>query len=215
MLKTSRLQASWFAPVFAALLAAGCSTAFLSSRQAQTKRTIDQAGRLAARGDYRAAALEYEQAVGAPAPNPWRDKALFELGSLRAAADNPDRDFAQALAAFRRLRDEHPKSRFNAQGRVWLGLLEKLVSLETDLAAGRAELAESRRLFELETARLEAEGREREAARSAATGLQARKLRELEGLVETQKAALESLRRQLDRMKEIDIQAEKKAKGMD
>ena len=55
---------------------------------------------------------------------------------------------------------------------------------------------------------------EREAAWSAELNLKAKKLKELEALVESQKASLESLQRQLRKMKEIDIQSERKAKGI-
>jgi len=200
--------------ILIAALAAGCSTALLSPRKAETRKMISQAEKLAARGDPQSAISRYEQALASPSPNPWRDKVLFDLGCLYAAADNPDPDFAKALDCFRALKKDHPKSRFNAHSRVWLGLLEKLVSLEAELEAGRAELAANRLLLERELARQEAERLEREAARSAELALQNRKLKDLEALVATQQAALESLRRQLNKMKEIDIRSEKKAKGI-
>lgn len=200
--------------VFAVLAAAGCSTALLSPRKAATQQKIAQAEYLAGRGDYRAAIAKYEQTLREPSPNPWQDEVLFNLGGLYAAAGNPEPDFALSLACFQRLRRDFPKSRFNAQSGVWLGLLEKLVDLESELEAARAELTENKLLLERESARLEAERLEREAAWSAEMSLKARKLKELETLVESQKASLESLQRQLKKMKEIDIQSERKAKGM-
>jgi chemotaxis protein histidine kinase CheA len=197
----------------AVLAAAGCSTALLSPRKAETKQKIAQAEYLAGRGDYRAAIAKYEQTLRVPSQNPWQDKVLFNLGGLYASAGNPEPDFARSLGCFRRLRQEFPKSRFNAQSRVWLGLLEKIVDLESELEAARAELAENKHLLDRESARLEAERLEREAAWSAEMNLKARKLKELEALVESQKAALESLQRQLRKMKEIDIQSERKTKG--
>jgi len=199
--------------VFAILAAGGCSTALLSPRKAATKQKIAQAEYLAGRGDYRAAIAQYEQTLREPSPNPWQDKVLFNLGGLYAAAGNPEPDFAGSLACFQRLRQDFPKSRFNAQSGVWLGLLEKLVSLESELEASRVELAEKKILLD-ESARLAEERSEREAARSAEMNLKARKLKELETLVESQKASLESLQRQLKKMKEIDIQSERKAKGI-
>ena len=119
----------------AVLAAAGCSTALLSPRKAETQQKIAQAEYLAGRGDYRAAIAKYEQTLRDPSQNPWQDKVLFNLGGLYAAAGNPEPDFARSLACFRRLRQEFPKSRLNAQSQVWLGLLEKLVSLESELEA--------------------------------------------------------------------------------
>jgi len=200
--------------VFAVVAAAGCSTALLSQRKAETKQKIAQAEYLAGRGDYRAAISKYEQTLREPSQNPWQDKVLFNLGGLYAAAGNPNPDFASSLVCFQRLKQEFPKSRLNAQSQVWLGLLEKLVSLESELEAGRAELAENKLLWDRELARSEAERLEREAKRTAEINLQAKKLKELEALVESQKASLESLQRQLKKMKEIDIQSEKKAKGI-
>ena len=139
---------------------------------------------------------------------------LFDLGRLYAAAGNPDPDFVRSLACFRRLRQDFPKSRLNAQSQAWLGLLEKVVSLESALEASRAELPERKLLLDREFARSEAERLEREAKRSAEVNLQAKKLKELEALVESQRDSLESLQRQLKKMKEIDIQSEKKAKGI-
>jgi hypothetical protein len=200
--------------VFAILAAGGCSTALLSPRKAETKQKIAQAERFARRGDYQAAIAEYEQTLQVPSRNPWQDQVLFRLGGLHAAADNPDQDFTRSLSCFQRLSDDFPKSRFNAQSGVWLGLLEKLVSLESEIEAGQAELAKNKLLADREFARIEAERLEREASRSAEISLQTKKLKELEILVESQKAALESLQRQLKKMKEIDIQSEKKAKGI-
>jgi hypothetical protein len=198
---------------FVILFAAGCSAALLSPRKAETRKRIAQAEQLARRGDYRAAIATYEQTLTEPSQNPWRDKVLFDLGRLYAAAGNPDPDFTGSLACFKRLRQDFPTSRFNAQSQVWVGLLEKLVSLESELEASRVELSEKKLLLD-ESAGLEAERSEREAARSAEINLQAKKLKELEALVESQKTVLESLQRQLKKMKEIDIQAEKKAKGI-
>jgi tetratricopeptide (TPR) repeat protein len=200
--------------VFAILAAGGCSTALLSPRKAETKQKIAQAEYLAGRGEYRAAIARYEQTLREPSSNPWRDKVLFNLGGLYAAAGNPEPDFARSLACFQRLRQDFPKSRFNAQSAVWLGLLEKLVDLESELAAARAALTENQLVLEREAARSEAERLQREAAWSAEMNLKAKRLKELEALVESQKASLESLRRQLNKMKEIDIQSERKAKGI-
>jgi hypothetical protein len=198
----------------AVLATAGCSTALLSPRKAETRQKIAQAEYLAGRGDYQAAIAKYEQTLREPSQNPWQDKVLFSLGGLYAAAGNPEPDFARSLACFQRLRQDFPKSRFNAQSQVWLGLLEKLVSLESELEAARAELTENKLLLDRESARLEAERLDREAAWSAELNLKAKKLKELEALVESQKASLESLQRQLKKMKEIDIQSERQAKGI-
>ncbi len=206
MMMTSRL-----AMTLVFLLTASCSTALLSPRKTEIKNKIALAEYQARRGNYKAAISGYENTLEAPSSNPWRDQVLYALGCLYAAAGNPDRDFNRSLACFRRLRDEDPQSAFNSRCEVWLGLLEEIVSLEDEVRAGRAELEKSRLLLEQESARLQVERREHEASRSAEV-LQAKRVRELEGLVENQKASLESLELRLKKMKEIDIEAEKRAK---
>ena len=198
----------------ALLAAAGCSAVLRSPHDAAIKNTMAQAEYFAGRGDYEQAISKYEQTIKSSSRNPWRDKVLFELGCLYAVNENPGQDFAQSLLYFRRLNEEFPKSRFKAGIPVWLGLLEQLVSLETELKAARAELAETRLSLEQEIARREAERRQREASWSAEINLKTKKLKELENLLQAQKAALESLQQQMKRMKDIDIQSEKKAKGI-
>jgi tetratricopeptide (TPR) repeat protein len=190
--------------------AVGCSSLLQSPHDADIKKTMARAEYLAARGDYDHAISEYEKTIDGPSKNPWREKVLFELGCLYASNENPGRDYARSLFYFRKLNEEFPKSRFQAGIPAWLGLLETVVSLETELQAVQAELAENRREIE----KLEAERLEREASSAAEINLKARRLKELENLVQNQKAALESLQQQMKRMKDIDIQSEKKAKGI-
>jgi len=125
---------------------------------------------------------------------------LFSLGRLYASDENPGMDFARSLYFLKRLNSEFPKSRFRAEAQVWVGLLEKLYSLEVDLMAR----TEDQLSLEREIAKLRADHRELES--------RDKRLSELESLIKTQKQAIEALRQQLKRMKEIDIQSEKKAK---
>lgn len=196
------------AVAFVVLSAVGCSSVLHSPRNAEVKRKMAQAEYFAGRGNYGPAVSQYEQIIATSPGNPWEDKVLFELGCLYALGDNPDRDFSRSQSCFRRLKEQHPKSRFNSQTRVWLELLETIVSLQSELQAGEADKLS----LEQEMARMKAERLERESAWSADTELKARKLKELENFIQTQKTALESLQQQLKKMKEIDIQSEKKAK---
>ncbi len=196
------------AVVFVILSAAGCSSVFLSPRNAEVKRKVAQAEYFAGRRNYGPAVSQYEQIIAASPGNPWEDKVLFALGCLYALSDNPDRDFSRSLSCFQRLKERHPKSRFSSQARIWVDLLGTIESLQSELLAGQA----GKLSLEQEMARMKAERLERESAWSADIELKARKLRELENLIQTQKDALESLQQQLKKMKEIDIQSEKKAK---
>jgi len=200
--------------VLALLGCSGCSTVWFSHQNAQIKSEITQAEYLAARGDYEEALLGYEQILKKSPKNPWRDQVLFSLGCLYALDENPDKDFARSLSYFQRLKEEFPKSRFKAQIQVWVGFLETLVSLELELEARKAEFAENKSALEKEIARLKAERLELESSWSKEISLKANKLRELENLIEAQETAIETLQQQLKKMKEIDIQSEKKATGI-
>lgn len=180
----------------------GCSTMLRTPQNAKIKNQIAQAEYFAGTGNYKNAIALLEQTTRESSENPWQDKVLFDLGRLYASDDNPGKDFARSLFYLQRLNKEFPKSRFRAETRVWVGLLEKLYSLEIDLKAR----TEDQILLEREIARLKADNRELES--------RGKKLSELENLIQTQKTAIETLQEQLKKMKEIDIQSEKKAKGI-
>jgi tetratricopeptide (TPR) repeat protein len=200
--------------LFAFLGCACCSTLLHSPQNAKIKSEIAQAEYLAGRGNYKESIALYEQTIKGSSKNPWRDRVLFNLGCLYSLGENPDKDFARSLFYLQRLKEEFPKSRFKAGIQVWAGLLENLVSLELELKASQAEFAENRFSMEQEIARLKAERLELESSWSTEIKLKDKKLRELETLIQTQKTAIEALQQQLKKMKEIDIQSEKKAKGI-
>ena len=186
----------------ALLISAGCSTMFRSPQSARVRNEIAQAEHLADTGDYRGAIVVLERTTRESPENPWQDEVLFDLGRLYASDGNPDKDFARSLFYLQRLNKEFPKSRFQAEARAWVGLLEKLYALEVELKAR----AEARSSLEREIAELKAENREIESLR--------RKLGELENLIQAQKTTIEALQIQLKKMKEIDILSEKKPKGI-
>jgi TolA-binding protein len=178
------------------------------------RKEIARAEYLAGRGNYKEAVALYEQTIKESSKNPWREQVLFNLGRLYALNENPDKDYARALSYLQRLKKEFPKSRFKIGIQSWLGLLGNLVTLELELKARTAELAQHKLSSQLETARWNAERRELESSWSGEIKLKDKKIRELETLIQTQKTAMEALQQQLKKMKEIDIQSEKKAKGI-
>jgi TolA-binding protein len=184
------------------LISAGCSTMLRSPQSARVRNQIAQAEVLAGTGNYGGAIALLERTTRESPGDPRQDEVLFDLGRLYASEENPDKDFARSLFYLQRLNKEFPKSRFQAEARAWVGLLEKLYALEVELKAK----AETQSSLEREIAGLKAENRELESLR--------RKLGELEALIQAQKAAIETLQMQLKKMKEIDIQSEKKPKGI-
>jgi hypothetical protein len=185
--KRSARRLRFPAAALALLACAGCATVFLSPQTAEIKREIALAESLAGRGLYPEAISACERAIAKSAGNPSREEALFKLGSLYAAAENPDRDFARSLACLQGLVKEFPKGRRTSESRPWVGVLEELLALEAELKDRTAEFA-------------------------ADQGVKAKRLKELEGQLQAQKAAVEALQQQMKKMKEIDIESEKKTK---
>ena len=173
-----------------------------SPQSARVRNQIAQAEYLAGTGNYGGAIALLERTTRESPEDPRQDEVLFDLGRLYASEENPDKDFARSLFYLQRLNKEFPKSRFQPEARAWVGLLEKLYALEVELKAK----AEAQSSLEREIAGLKAENRELESLR--------RKLGELETLIQAQKTAIETLQMQLKKMKEIDIQSEKKPKGV-
>jgi len=191
---------------FALLSSTSCSTMLRMPQDAKIKHQIAQAEYLAGTGNYKDAIALLEQTTRESSENPRQEKVLFDLGRLYALRENPGQDFARSLFYLQRLKKEFPKSRFKAETQVWVGLLEKLFSLEVELKARTVEFAEGRASLEQEITRLRTDNRELES--------RGKRLSELENLIQTQKTEIETLREQLKKMKEIDIQSEKKAKGI-
>jgi outer membrane protein assembly factor BamD (BamD/ComL family) len=169
--------------LFVLLNGAGCATILYSPQNVKIKEEIAQADGFALKGNYKQAVLGYERTLKEVPRHPWLEQTLFDLGCLYASDKNPDKDFGRALSYFQRLNKEFPRSRFIAGIQVWAGFLAELV----DLTARTAEL-------------------------SADASLKTKRIKELEALIQTQKAAIEALQQQLNKMKEIDIQSEAKAK---
>ena len=197
-------------PLLLAFVAASCSTLPHNARTITIKNQISQAGYLAGRGDYRGAIEVYEKTISEAGANPWQDRVLYELGRLYAEGANPGRDFGRSQYYFQRLKTEFPKSRLASDTGVWLGMLDRITVLEFELKSRQAEYDKGVAALEQETAKLRAENQ----ARTAEADQRSLKIRELEALVSSQKTAIETLQRQLRKMKEIDIQSEKKAKGI-
>jgi tetratricopeptide (TPR) repeat protein len=191
-----------------------CASVRYSPQNAKIKNELTQAECLSARGNYGQAISRYEQTLAKSPKNPWRDRVLFNLACLYALTENPDKDLARSRFYLQKLKEEFPISRFRAGIEMWGALLEKLVSLETEMEARKVEFAEKQSALEQELAGLKAERRELESSWSSELNLKARKLRDLETMIQTQKSVIEALQGQLNKMKEIDIQSEKKAKGI-
>lgn len=198
--------------LYAFLSCTSCSTLFYSPQNAKIKDEIAQAEHFAGQGNYKEAIAVYERTIKEASENPWQNQVLFNLGCLYALNENPDKDFARSLFYLQRLKEEFPKSRFKAEIQLWIGFLEQLFSLEFELTARKVEFAAEKFSLEQEITKLKTKNLELESSWSTEINLKTKKLKELEALIQAQKTAIGTLRQQLKKMKEIDIQSEKKTK---
>ena len=131
----------------------GCSALLDSPQDAKIREEMARAEHLAGLGNYREAISLYEKTLEIAPKNPWKERALFNLGCLYASNDNPDRDFTRSLSYLRRLAEQDPGSRPRAGIQVWVGLMESLVSLESELKASQAEFSRNKTSLEQEIAK--------------------------------------------------------------
>jgi tetratricopeptide (TPR) repeat protein len=106
-----------------------------------------EADTLARTGGYPTAARILEELARQPPTPTARARALYALGHLFVLADNPGRDYRQALLYFERLVREHPESAYVADARAWRELisayfariqeLERLKRLDVELERER------------------------------------------------------------------------------
>ena len=142
-------------------------------------------------GEYRAALREAE-AVLKNQFHSSGDQALFLTGLIYAHPNNPDRDWQESLKRFQRLKEAFPVSATNERAELYALLIAQIVEQEKtigDLGKKRTEL--------LKTVEAEKE-----------------KGKELEQETERLLVELETLRDQLEKLKEIDlVMEEKKIRG--
>ena len=106
-----------------------------------------EADTLARTGGYPAAARILEELARQPPTPTARARALYALGRLFVLADNPGRDYRQALVYFERLAREYPESAYTTDARAWRELisayfariqeLERLKRLDVELERER------------------------------------------------------------------------------
>jgi hypothetical protein len=142
-------------------------------------------------GEYRAALREAEAVLKTQFQGA-SDEALFLTGLIYAHPNNPDRDWQESLKRFRRLKEAFPVSGTNEGAELYALLIAQIVEQEKtigDLEKKRTEL--------LKTVEAEkGKGKERQ--------------QETERL----RVELETLKDQLEKLKEIDLgMEEKKIRG--
>ncbi len=91
---------------------------------------VQRARKLMAQRDYEGSVKAGERALVQAGSQGPADEALFSLGLIYAALDNPKRDYAKAVAYFQRLVKEFPKSPLADEAKAWVGILQENQALK-------------------------------------------------------------------------------------
>ena len=117
-----------------------------ASRVADPVQLVTRANELARDGMPLTARDVYERVIRDYPEHPVRAGALFGLGQLQADPAGPLRDYRVAYLTFGRVFAEHPRSRWEAEARVWQGLLNELLSRDDEAHRLRVQLQKLRRI---------------------------------------------------------------------
>ena len=117
-----------------------------SIRVGDPVQLVTRANELARDGKPLAAREVYERVIRDYPEHPVRAGALFGLGQLQADPAGPLRDYRVAYLTFGRVFAEHPRSRWEAEARVWRGILNELLVRDDEAQRLRAQLQKLRRI---------------------------------------------------------------------
>jgi TolA-binding protein len=117
-----------------------------SIRVGDPVQLVTRANELARDGMPLSARDVYERVIREYPEHPVRAGALFGLGQLQADPAGPLRDYRVAYLTFGRVFTEHPRSRWEAEARVWRGILNELLARDDEAQRLRAQLQKLRRI---------------------------------------------------------------------
>ena len=117
-----------------------------AERHADPTATVERGFELARGGKPLAARDQYERVVRDYPDDPACAGALFGLGLLYADPTGPLRDYRVSYATFGRLLAEHPRSRWDADARLWRATLQELLAREEETVRLRSQLQRLKRI---------------------------------------------------------------------
>ena len=115
-------------------------------RYADPATMVERGFEMARTGRPLAARDLYERVVRDYPDDPVRAGALFGLGLLYADPAGSLRDYRGSYATFGRLLAEHPRSRWDADARLWRATLHELLAREEETARLRSQLQRLKRI---------------------------------------------------------------------
>jgi hypothetical protein len=117
-----------------------------TSRVADAVFLVIRADEFARDGMPLAARDLYERVIRDYPGHPASAGALYGLGQLQADPAGPLRDYRVAHMTFGRVLTEHPHSRWEAEARLWRGVLNELMARDDEAQRLRVQLQKLRRI---------------------------------------------------------------------
>ena len=104
----------------------GCAAMRDVEMRSSADKSLLRGQELFARGDYAGALRENQAVVSAFDKKPPGDRALFSMGLIYAHHDNPQRDYKQSRAYFKKLIEDYPKSALAGQADMWVHVIDDI-----------------------------------------------------------------------------------------
>jgi tetratricopeptide (TPR) repeat protein len=117
-----------------------------TAQRADPALLVERAVELTREGRPLAARDLYERVVREYPDDTARAGALFGLGLLHSDPTGPLRDYRAAYAIFGRLLAEHPRSRWEADARLWRSMLNEIFAREDETVRLRGQLQRLKRI---------------------------------------------------------------------
>ncbi|MBE0460273.1 MAG: outer membrane protein assembly factor BamD [Candidatus Aminicenantes bacterium] len=187
------------ATTYILLVSFGCATFILSAKNIEIRKHLSLAKKLSKQAKYEQALRENEMILEKHPENPWQDEVLFNLACLYAYYDNPQKDYNKAIIYFQRLIKEFPQSSYQKESNLWLAILGEILSKERKTNNLRDEINS-----------LKKEKIEIQSSMSQEILLKEQEIKKLEKKIHIQEIAIDLLQAQIKKIKEVDIQLEKK-----
>ena len=104
----------------------GCAAMREVEMRSSADKSLLRGQELFARGDYAGALRENQAVVSAFDKKPPGDRALFSMGLIYAHHDNPQRDYKQSRAYFKKFIEDYPQSALAGQADMWVHVIDEI-----------------------------------------------------------------------------------------
>ncbi len=190
-----------------------CSSLFLSPEKMEIKAQLTQAKLFTEQEAFIQAIKTYESILDIYPQNPWGDEALFNMGCIYLYYTNPEKDLEKAKIYLDRIIKEYPESSYLKSALGMLAVLNTLKLKEQEIADAEQKLAIKEKEIDSLRQRLKSSQVD-QFTKFMTTAyelfLKEKEIEKLNTQILNQKNAIDLLQTQMKKIKEVDIQTEKK-----